>query len=349
MNDFVTMPLDSCSIHVEHCKRLIDHAQPIRILPEISAFPQHYYVYSHNLKSVSNILAEIQYDDAFLLFACEDDCGIYLQVGLIGIESYPLLRQSACPKIVYGRKWRIDADMPTPEIVQTAFLAIQKAKEHELRELFTLCAASNKQAASPFSCHQDVDLLQLYFLNSSTLTQTTVTLDNVNELTSHIRLSDRPLIVECITPLPNSRLLIDAKVDAQYETSSILPEEFKNQHISWIVDVNQPHSFYYEALASCISISNKHVAEQFTYKGFARFSEQLNPLDIAVVSLKSRPYSKQASDLQFSEAFRKENFQIDANRVPAMGRGVLRQTNQRKLETYKGLTGFLPNELFCPI
>lgn len=63
---------------------------------------------------------------------------MYVQIGLIGRENYergPAVRRR---KLVYGRKWRLDADTPSSEILQTMYLAIQKAREHEVRELLTV-------------------------------------------------------------------------------------------------------------------------------------------------------------------------------------------------------------------
>lgn len=49
-----------------------------------------------------------------------------------------------------GRKWRLSEHMTDGEIVQTAFLAMMTALEHEARELFTF------QGVSVFDPHYDI-------------------------------------------------------------------------------------------------------------------------------------------------------------------------------------------------
>ncbi len=101
-----------------------------------SCIPQHYLFYKHSLKSVEQIVALVDFDESYPVFACEDEKGIYVQVGVIGFDNYH--RLSSDKKIVYGRKWRIETQLPSSEIIQTIFLAIKKAREHEIRELFRL-------------------------------------------------------------------------------------------------------------------------------------------------------------------------------------------------------------------
>ena len=84
---------------------------------------------------------------------------MYVQIGMIGRENYdrgPTVRPR---KLVYGRKWRIDADTPSSEIVQTIYLAIKKAREHEVRELLTIRDARSGATSAALSNHQDLPLL----------------------------------------------------------------------------------------------------------------------------------------------------------------------------------------------
>ncbi|HEX5360673.1 MAG TPA: hypothetical protein VFW49_06230, partial [Fluviicoccus sp.] len=102
------------------------------------AIPQHYLQYRQTADTVRALLADIDFDPHTLLFAAQDANGLYLQAGLVGRENYERGNTLRPRKLVYGRKWRIDADTPTSEVIQTAFLAISKAREHEVRELLTL-------------------------------------------------------------------------------------------------------------------------------------------------------------------------------------------------------------------
>jgi hypothetical protein len=53
----------------------------------------------------------------------------------------------------HGRKWLLSPHMTDSEIVQTAFLAVKTAEEHETREQFTYLDAA------VFGPHLDVDVL----------------------------------------------------------------------------------------------------------------------------------------------------------------------------------------------
>ena len=52
-----------------------------------------------------------------------------------------------------GRKWRLSVHMTKSEIVNTAFLAVMTAEEHEIRETFTY------KGEPIYSPHYDVDKL----------------------------------------------------------------------------------------------------------------------------------------------------------------------------------------------
>ena len=88
--------------------------------------PQHYLQFKQTLLSLREIINHIDEVPSTPIFADEDEQGMYIQVGLIGRENYDRGQYSRPHKLVYGRKWRIDSDTPTSEIIQTAFLAIKK-------------------------------------------------------------------------------------------------------------------------------------------------------------------------------------------------------------------------------
>jgi hypothetical protein len=122
-----------------------------------ACIPQHYLQFEHTLESVENILMDIEYWDSYPVFAVADLTGIYIQVGIIGFDNYRPLEKQSGAKIVYGRKWRVEAQLPSSEIMQTVFLALQKAREHEIRELFRL--QHKGQICTPFNNHHDLPLM----------------------------------------------------------------------------------------------------------------------------------------------------------------------------------------------
>lgn len=339
----------------------MDNAPVLSITENLQSFPQHYFIYDHDLNSLRTIIAQVHTDDDVLFFASEDSGGLYIQVGLIGIESYPLLRCGLQHKIVYGRKWRIDKDLPTPEIIQTAFLAVQKAKEHEVRELLTYRPKTKKDFSAPFSCHQDTEILKSV-LEQEYLYQDQYQYKNkgnelgncdsqndkhafIKDILSRTKLAGRTFKIEEMLPLTKQRILVDLSLGQNEEINDPLPPEFNKVNFELIVDTARPSTFLYRLLDECVAKSCRYVSEHFTYKGFARFSETLTPDFIANVSLASRPYSKQKANVEFSKVFRKENAKVDAARVPDMGLGELYTINLRKLSRYPSLQGFLPNGL----
>jgi hypothetical protein len=333
--------------------RLMDEAPVLSITENLQSFPQHYFIYNHDLNSLQTVIAQIQVDNETLLFASEDNRGLYIQIGLIGVESYPLLRCGLQHKIVYGRKWRIDKDVPTPEIIQTAFLAVQKAKEHEVRELLTYRPKTKKSYSALFSCHQDTDILKSVFeqehhhqVNHQGNCDSQHDIHAfIKDALSRTRLAGRNLKIEEVCTLTRQRLLVDLSFEQNEKVNDPLPPEFNKASFELIVDAARPSTFLYRLLDECVAKSYRYIAEHFTYKGFARFSEALSPDFISNVSLASRPYSKQKTNVEFSKIFKKENAQIDAARVPNMGVGELYTINLQKLSRYPSLQGFLPNGL----
>jgi hypothetical protein len=124
-----------------------------------NCIPQHYLSYHHTKESVENMVAEISYDPNYLIFVDEDKGGIFIQVGIIGIDNYMNAQSQDSQKIVYGRRWRVEPQLPSSEILQTAFLALMKAREHEVRELIKY--NDKNKATTPFSCHHDLPLMAM--------------------------------------------------------------------------------------------------------------------------------------------------------------------------------------------
>ncbi len=62
--------------------------------------------------------------------------GFYLQVQFEAPD-LASVGQNAAPEIQRGRKWYVSRHATRGEVIQTAFLAVKTAQEHELREQFT--------------------------------------------------------------------------------------------------------------------------------------------------------------------------------------------------------------------
>lgn len=100
-------------------------------------------------ESVRAILDEIAYEDwAFTLVTNVSTQGWVLQVAFKGADA--VTGEIALQR---GRKWLISCHSTVSEIVQTAFLAVLTAVEHEVREAFFY----RQQAV--FGPHLDLDEL----------------------------------------------------------------------------------------------------------------------------------------------------------------------------------------------
>ena len=132
----------------------ITNAPPVQLGNGEHCIPQHYLLFSHTRESVEQIVLNIEFHKNYLVFVCEDHTGIYIQIGIIGFDNFAPSDQRQQQKVVYGRKWRVEPQLPTSEIIQTVFLALKSAREHEVRELFKL--TSECRITTPFSNHHDL-------------------------------------------------------------------------------------------------------------------------------------------------------------------------------------------------
>lgn len=86
---------------------------------------------------ILEIVEQIQFPGAYFC--------VFLKQGLTFLQIQPL--EGTCnktnePMAWRGRKWYISPHSTTSEIVQTAFLALRTAFEHEMREKFTFRGAA---------------------------------------------------------------------------------------------------------------------------------------------------------------------------------------------------------------
>lgn len=344
----------SCLIRLAKGEKIIPGAKTIEISDGQQHLPQHYATYYHTLDSITQILSAITFADDVLLFADHDANGLYLQVGVIGQENYQQENTHYPHKIVYGRKWRIDSDTPTSEIVQTAMLAIQKVREHEIRELLTVRSGDHSKPSAPLSCHQDIHMLQkaarMQSVSNTNEKEKPLT-EALHQTLKTLRFLGRRLIAHHIQILDKHRLLADIKLDNRSQGNSSLPtqkmyhlDEFNDFKTSFIIDQQTINTLIYTLLDNFILHSNRFVEEQFAYQGFHRFSRDLDANWIAQQSKKNRPYQKHLHNKKFKNAFENSNFNVDKLRTPSLKGGMLADINRAKLSVYPKLSGHMPSD-----
>ena len=307
--------------------------------------PQHYLRYQQSVSSVRALLADIQFDNKTLLFAGKDHNGLYVQVGMIGRENYERGNQLRPHKLVYGRKWRIDRDTPTSEVIQTAFLAISKAYEHEVRELLTVTDAWQAKVSAPLSCHQDLPLLA----SNADLLQSDEqarleTIEDIKQVLTTVRFAQHDLEVVDLIHQPSFSyvvLRLGNAPSARQQEGDL--GHFNQVLISVTLQQRTESELLFALLDSLLQINQRWVEEQFCYQGFARFSRRVDPRRIAAISVASRPYRRDAKNEHFTQHFKQANYDVDRSRVPSLGTGFLAKRNRELIERYQGLLGHMPD------
>jgi len=328
--------------------RLISQAKKVKIDTVGDVFPQHYYTYHQDVGSLSRILSLIKAPAGFILFSGQDHHGLYLQVGIIGRENYVRAGKPDISKLVYGRKWRIDADTPTTEIVQTTLLAVQKVREHEVRELLSWTDPANGIRATPFSCHQDIHLLTLHFTHNKPQSTAQNNEAELKQLISQLHLAGRELTLLQLVSLGAGRLLIELGLSAAVTPNDSFAD-LGHSPISLVLQEANLSHFMHELMEQLILLSNRYCQEHFSFCGVNRFSREYDPRIIAGLSRRSRPYKKHMADTSFSAVFERVNAEIDKNRAPHLGGGLLGQMNKNILEKRPALGGFMPKNYFPEI
>lgn len=95
-----------------------------------------------------NILGRVHYKDWGFLVTGDQDGDLMIQVDFLAPDNL-----TGKPERQFGRRWLIEYNSTPTQIVQTAFLAVQRAEMHELAEQFTY------KGATVFNRHLDVDEL----------------------------------------------------------------------------------------------------------------------------------------------------------------------------------------------
>jgi hypothetical protein len=305
-----------------------------------NCIPQHYLSYHHTKESVDNIVAEVSYDPSYLIFVDEDKGGIFIQVGIIGVDNYMSAQSQDSQKIVYGRRWRVEPQLPSSEIIQTAFLAIMKAREHEVRELIKY--NDNNKATTPFSCHHDLPLMAM-----SGKTNTDDKCGHISEVALQkviAKLQYDGGYFELVELLPlNSEQLL-ATVQFNCSDTTKLPELLVLSSFNVLIEAPTENALLFSLMDALLHLSNRHVEEHFTFKTFARFSRKNSIGKISELSAKTRHKGLTEHDIHFTLAFKQSNYDTDETRVPRLSDSVLGLKLVSQMQKFNIGTGMLPRK-----
>ena len=307
--------------------------------------PQHYLQYQHTLETVESLILQMHFDQHFPIFAAEDDSGIYIQIGIIGVDNYlPKAQQQA--KIVYGRKWRVEPNLPTSEIIQTVLLALKTAREHELRELFKLTIHNTydgrSKVTTPFNNHQDLPLLvKSHECESMRQQQTnTESWTQIQTQLSLVEYDGYRFQLHNSQSLSSGNYLVEVQLLAT--SSSSLPELKEVTFLTLVVDQFTFNQLAYELMSQLITLSNRYVEEHFQFQQVPRFSRQYKVEGIAKLSVATRQLHKNLEFSDFEHLWQRSNYETDLTRVPTLRKSALHQKLMQQFERIGPLTGALP-------
>ena len=310
------------------------------------AVPQQFLQVQRSRESLEHIVADIAFNEQYPLFVGQDNATLYLQAGVIGKENYPrTAHQRVTPKIVYGRKWLIEVNTPTSEVVQTALLALKKIREHEIREKFFF-RTRNNNTTTPFNSHMDLPLMAdnaELFTTAENQKQNPLTEDSLRELLSRVTISTLSVQLKSQLSLSGNRHLLELSVIGNAQTEHAFAE-LLNQDLNIIVDNLSKAQVLHQLLNELIAISDRWVEEHFLFNGFARFSRTQCPERIGEFSLATRQVAHPNS--HFSQCYKKMTYQVDFDRKPAYAsaRSKLGRKQRQQLANHPELEGHLPQE-----
>jgi hypothetical protein len=324
-----------------------DGEKPLKDAPSVklrngaSCIPQHYLKYQHTLLSVQKIVLGCYFDNRYPIFVGEDEHSIYIQIGIVGYDNYKRIEHQAKKKIVYGRRWRVEPELPTSEIIQTIFLALKKAREHEVREVLKL--SIRQRITTPFSCHQDLPLMArnaslLENTQSNELTLRAFT-ERICQLLSHIQYDHSIVELINIEERKNGNLLIDLKVISSPNAQLV---DVKQVGLTLILQDKSINEFLYCLMDMFVQLSDRYVEEHFTFQGFKRFSRQNDLQEIAELSLETRE-KVHINDTAFQHVLALTNYETDKSRVPTVIDTDLAKNIAKTLSCFGALDGILPN------
>jgi len=338
----------SKSIPLHAGETAINHAPYIALDNNTQCIPQHYLRYQHNLASVEKLVQEIEYHAQYPIFVCQDETGLYLQIGIIGYDNYQAIDEQSSFKIVYGRKWRIEPQLPSSEIIQTAFLAIKTAREHEIRELFTL--TQNNKTSTPFNNHHDLPLLS-HAINQNKKSQIdSFNLDTLEALLKRIQYDQGSFSIIGIEPrklqsasTPSlDQYLVDLSFNASEGTRLA---EISSKPFTLLLSKPDINLFFFELMQHLIQLSNRQVDEHFKFRGVTRFSWGNDIEQIAQLSIQTRDKQISSKNLFLANELAHNNYETDKTRVPQITNSAFGSSLKQRLTNFKNLQGLLPDNL----
>lgn len=300
--------------------------------------PQHYLQYQHTLETVESLLLQLDFDQHYPIFAAQDETGIYIQIGIIGVDNY-LPKDQQQTKIVYGRKWRVEPNLPTSEIIQTVLLALKTAREHEIRELFKF--KLQDKTTTPFNNHHDLPLLvKSYGSDSMLYQQKEQSWQDIQQQLEQVRYDGVEFYLHHYQRLSGESYLVE--IELLTVANITLPELKRKQFLAFTVEQVNFNQVMFELMAQLVNLSNRYVEERFKFQQIPRFSRQYDITAIAELSVATRQLHKTAESTEFKHLWLQANYETDLTRVPSLRKSVRNDKLIEGLQSLGPITGALP-------
>ncbi|WDD99147.1 hypothetical protein [Thalassomonas actiniarum] len=324
-------------INLQPGETAIEYAPKVELSNGALCIPQHYLLYQHSLASVEQLILDIEYSSRYPVFVSQDDGGIYLQVGVVGYDNYKQTANREM-KIVYGRKWRVEPQLPTSEIIQTAFLAIKKAREHEVRELFRL--THQGAVTTPFNNHHDLPLMAqqsaLFSEQKAGKTSTDSAFEQLIKCLQSISYDGAAFELRHLEQHRTGLYLADIRLIPGAETQ--LPE-IAGQSLLLQLDSLSVNECLFRLFEKLLALSDRHVDHYFSYRKFNRFSHELDVFAIAGFSSRLRNNSAIKENASLAANFEQANYHTDQTRIPKLTGGKLGDKIKSALESLGPIQG----------
>ena len=329
-------------------EKALDNAPKTALADGRFCIPQHYLSYQHSLQSVEQLLMDIDFDPRYPIFASQDDAGIYVQVGIIGVDNYKSANNGQ-EKVVYGRKWRVEPQLPSSEIIQTVFLALKKAREHEIRELFRL--KHQDKMTTPFNNHHDLPLLtnsreRLQPPANNTQPQALFSIE-IEKILKTVRYDGVQFELLSFMLRPTGEYLVELKLLPA--AGRLLAELSDTKYISFMLAKPTVSYFTHQLMQHLIQLSDRYIDEQFHYRGFNRFSWENDVTAIAQLSTEVRQLHKSADLDGFNQHWQQSNYETDRSRIPVLSSGPLWYKLKRQLASFSPIESTLPIKSTQPV
>ena len=336
--------LDSGGLHAG--EYFLEAAPVVTLANGNNCVPQQFLGFEHSLDTVETLIKNISFAADFPIFVSQDDGGLFIQIGIIGRENYSRAYSARPKKIVYGRKWRVEANLPTSEIIQSVFLAIKKAREHELREFLSLYDLNTNKRSTPFNSHHDLPLIarnEKFIFDKQTNTKKIFDKSTIEKQLQQLRFAERPIFLKAFYQRANGQYLLDLFIAEPPKARLAEKEycEFNNLDLTLVLKKACLNELLYELMAELIKVSDRFVDEHFKFKGFTRFSRNNSINDIGQFSICTRNIQDPRFDAYRRAVIKNHHQSIDITRVPA-----IKNTQKQRLSTLfsptENLEGFLP-------